>query len=153
MADLEKQFDQAMLQIYLRAKTEAKYPANVFFNMLNDRGGLATAKYLINTDTPSQGYTELHLAEAPRPHGRSDGDREQALASALHARGARKSEETPQGLPLHAQRVRRLFRRLSSVWLSAPSLRQKGNQRENFLYLIRCGIVESVPSRRFLSSS
>lgn len=26
-------------------------------------------------------------------------------------------------------------------------------QRENFLYLIRCGIVESVPRRRFLSSS
>ena len=26
-------------------------------------------------------------------------------------------------------------------------------QRENFLYLIRCGIVESVPSRRFLSAS
>jgi hypothetical protein len=25
--------------------------------------------------------------------------------------------------------------------------------RENFLYLIRCGIVESVPRRRFLSSS
>ena len=28
-----------------------------------------------------------------------------------------------------------------------------GNYRENFLYLIRCGIVESVPRRRFLSSS
>ena len=29
----------------------------------------------------------------------------------------------------------------------------RGDYRENFLYLIRCGIVESVPRRRFLSSS
>ena len=34
-----------------------------------------------------------------------------------------------------------------------PRAPVRGHQRENFLYLIRCGMVESVPSRRFLSSS
>jgi hypothetical protein len=37
----------------------------------------------------------------------------------------------------------------SSAW----SLYHKRRYRENFLYLIRCGIVESVPSRRILSCS
>ena len=60
MSDVIKQFDQAMLTIYLRAKSEAKYTASIFFNMLNSKGGLATAKYLINSDQPSDGYTHLY---------------------------------------------------------------------------------------------
>lgn len=44
--NLERQFDTAMMSIYQRAKTEAKYNASVFLGMLNDRGGLATARYL-----------------------------------------------------------------------------------------------------------
>ena len=36
---------------------------------------------------------------------------------------------------------------------TATGARSKCHVRANFLYLIRCGIVESVPSRRFLSSS
>jgi hypothetical protein len=60
MADIEKQFDEAMLTIYRRAKSEAKYTASIFFNMLSERGGLATAKYLINAKHPSDGYTHLH---------------------------------------------------------------------------------------------
>jgi hypothetical protein len=47
MSALVKQLDQAMLTIF-------------FFNMLNDRGGVATAEYLINSDTPSDGYTRLY---------------------------------------------------------------------------------------------
>jgi hypothetical protein len=60
MADLVKQFDQAMLTIYRRAKSEAKYNASIFFRMLNERGGLETAKYLINSESPSEGYTRLY---------------------------------------------------------------------------------------------
>jgi len=60
MADLEKQFDEAMLTIYRRAKSEAKYTASVFYRMLDERGGLATAKYLINAEKPSDGYTRLY---------------------------------------------------------------------------------------------
>ncbi|APO70126.1 hypothetical protein IE4872_PC00095 (plasmid) [Rhizobium gallicum] len=57
--DLERQFDGAMMAIYQRAKTEAKYNANVFLGMLSDRGGLATARYLINSASASEGYTNL----------------------------------------------------------------------------------------------
>jgi hypothetical protein len=58
--DLAEQFAAAMFSIYRRAKDEANYPANIFLGMLNDRGGLATAKYLINSPKPSDGYTALY---------------------------------------------------------------------------------------------
>jgi len=56
---LETAFDRAMKDIYVRAKSEAKYTASIFHRMLCDRGGLATAKQLINDSTPSEGYTAL----------------------------------------------------------------------------------------------
>jgi hypothetical protein len=56
MQDLSKQFDAAMLAIYQRAKSEVGYNATIFFRMLGDRGGLTTAKYLINSPKPSDGY-------------------------------------------------------------------------------------------------
>jgi hypothetical protein len=57
---LSKQFDAAMFEIYRRAKLEAGYKATIFLRMINDRGGLATAKYLVNSPTPSDGYTHLY---------------------------------------------------------------------------------------------
>lgn len=54
------QFDAAMFEIYRRAKLEADYKATIFLRMINDRGGIATAKYLINSPTPSDGYTHLY---------------------------------------------------------------------------------------------
>jgi hypothetical protein len=56
-----KQFDGAMFDIYQRAKSEAGYNATIFLGMLSDRGGLATAKFLINSPKESDGYTALHL--------------------------------------------------------------------------------------------
>lgn len=56
-------FDQAMFSIYRRAKDEAGYSATVFLGMLSDRGGLATAKTLINSSKPSDGYTALYERE------------------------------------------------------------------------------------------
>lgn len=58
---LEKEFDQQMLNIYQRAKSEAGYTAGAFFQMLERNGGLETARYLINTSKPSDGYTALYL--------------------------------------------------------------------------------------------
>lgn len=58
---LEKEFDQQMFSIYQRAKTEAGYTASAFFQMLERSGGLGTARYLINTSKPSDGYTALYL--------------------------------------------------------------------------------------------
>ena len=60
MQDPLKQFDGAMFEIYNRAKSEAGYNATIFLRMLGDRGGLATAKYLINSPKPSDGYTQLY---------------------------------------------------------------------------------------------
>lgn len=53
-------FDQAMFDIYRRAKDEAGYTASIFFGMISDRGGLPTAKTLINSPEPSDGYTALY---------------------------------------------------------------------------------------------
>lgn len=60
MADIRKEFDQAMFTIYQRAKSEANYNATIFLKMLSSRGGLDTAKYLINAERPSDGYTHLY---------------------------------------------------------------------------------------------
>jgi len=56
---LETQFHGAMITIYQRAKSEANYPATIFFRMVDERGGLSTAKYLINAPKVSDGYTAL----------------------------------------------------------------------------------------------
>jgi hypothetical protein len=60
MPDLTDQFNAAMFTIYRRAKDQADYPANIFLGMLSDRGGLATAKFRINSPKPSDGYTALY---------------------------------------------------------------------------------------------
>jgi hypothetical protein len=59
---LLKKFDQAMFDVYRRAKSEAKYNASVFLNMLTKDGGWLTAKSLINASRQSDGFTALHLA-------------------------------------------------------------------------------------------
>jgi hypothetical protein len=60
MSDLAKKFDDAMFGIYRRAKTEANYNATVFLRMLSERGGVSTARYLLNAPKPSDGYTHLY---------------------------------------------------------------------------------------------
>ena len=60
MPDIVQQFELAMVDVYNRAKFEAKYVATEFFRMIHERGGLPTAKYLINKSTPSDGYTALY---------------------------------------------------------------------------------------------
>src|SRR5260370_11589791 len=61
MQGLAEHFDGAMFDIYRRAKSEAGYAATNFLQMLSDRGGLDTAKYLINSPKESDGYTALCL--------------------------------------------------------------------------------------------
>jgi hypothetical protein len=60
MQNLEAQFEQAMFDIYRRAKAEAKYNANIFLQMVTTRGGVDTARYLINQLKPLDGYTHLY---------------------------------------------------------------------------------------------
>ena len=60
-SDLQRHFDLEMLNIYRRAKYKAGYTATRYFQMLNDHGGLETAKILINSATVSEGYTALYM--------------------------------------------------------------------------------------------
>lgn len=56
---LDLQFNEAMLDIYRKAKSEAKYNAIRFLQMVTDHGGTETAHILINSPTVSEGYTAL----------------------------------------------------------------------------------------------
>lgn len=58
---LENEFDEAMHNIYVTAVREAKYTPHEFHRMLLNRGGVATARDLINRAKPSDGYTNLYL--------------------------------------------------------------------------------------------
>jgi len=60
LKELELKFDEAMFEIYRRAKAEAKYNATIFLQMLTDNRGRRTAKTLINAARPSDGYTALY---------------------------------------------------------------------------------------------
>lgn len=57
--DLEREFDAAMMNIYVRALREADYPAHRYHQMLCEHGGLETAKRLVNAPNVSEGYTAL----------------------------------------------------------------------------------------------
>lgn len=78
MGGLETQFDHEMFEVYRRAKDEAGYNATIFLQMLTDNKGLRTAKTLINSSKPSDGYTALYM------RGRLDLTVE-ALMSAMNA--------------------------------------------------------------------
>jgi len=59
VTDLEKRFNDAMLTVYQRAKSEAGYNATRFLGMLVEMGGYGTARKLIHAESVSQGYTAL----------------------------------------------------------------------------------------------
>lgn len=58
-SDLELQFHERMRQVYDQAKEECGYTATRFIQMLNEQGGLMTAKRLINSPNYSEGLTRL----------------------------------------------------------------------------------------------
>lgn len=56
---LEIDFHKEMLTIYRRAKDECGYNATRFLQMVANDGGLKTARKLLATNEPSDGFTEL----------------------------------------------------------------------------------------------
>lgn len=56
---LERRFGEALMDVFRRAKTEAKYHATQFHQMLIDHGGLETARILLHKNEVSTGYTAL----------------------------------------------------------------------------------------------
>ncbi len=59
--ELKRLFHKDMVNIYFRAKRECHYNAERFFQMVDQRGGLETAKDLISRDEVSEGFTNLYL--------------------------------------------------------------------------------------------
>ena len=61
-SQIERQFHQAMLDIYESARhLKPPYYATLFLQMVNERGGKSAADALLATDQPSYGFTELFL--------------------------------------------------------------------------------------------
>lgn len=56
--DLEARFHEEMLRIYDQATTFGYYPT-YFLRMVNDHGGLQSAKILLDKDAPSYGFERL----------------------------------------------------------------------------------------------
>ena len=63
MADeaLLAKFDEEMLSIYERARSQADYNATRFLQMLHEHRGLGTARILLHSPNVSEGYTALYL--------------------------------------------------------------------------------------------
>lgn len=59
LTELEKKFDQAMIDLYQTAIDECNYRATRFLQMVLEHGGLATARMLLTTKIPSEGFTRL----------------------------------------------------------------------------------------------
>lgn len=57
--ELQREFGAAMRNIYSRAKSEAGYNATYFLQMLSEIGPLETARRLVMSTQPSQGFTAL----------------------------------------------------------------------------------------------
>ncbi len=58
---LEADFNEAMIDVYRRAKIECNYNAMYFLRMIGERGGLRAAKDLLDSPAVSSGFTELYL--------------------------------------------------------------------------------------------
>ena len=56
---LEIEFHNDMIDIYRKAKEECGYNATRFLQMVSNEGGLKTARKLLATAEPSDGFTEL----------------------------------------------------------------------------------------------
>ena len=59
MDDPERRFNRAMVSIYETAKRELGYNATRFVQMISEQGGLTTAKQLLWSSAPSEGFTTL----------------------------------------------------------------------------------------------
>lgn len=58
-AKLEDRFHEEMLDVYHRAKTECKYNANRFLQMVSESGGFVAARTLLASPTVSEGFAAL----------------------------------------------------------------------------------------------
>ncbi len=106
MPDVELRFHKAMVAIYETAKRDLGYNATRFLQMVSEQGGLATARQLLWSDQPSDGFTtlwqhhrldltvEAHVLKSEFETLFTDADRHQARAR-LEAYGWREQRADP----------------------------------------------------------
>ena len=58
--DVRAEFERAMKDVYVRAKSEANYTASYFVGMLSNYGGLGTAQRLLASTEVSSGFAALY---------------------------------------------------------------------------------------------
>ena len=93
--DVRAEFERAMKDVYVRAKSEANYTATYFVGMLSDYGGLGTAQRLLAS---TQASTRLHRplrAWSPGSHCRG-ARREARVCGPVHGRGDRYRAPAPR---------------------------------------------------------
>ena len=56
---MNKNFDDAMMDVYLRARNECGYNATRYLQMLHEHRGLETARILLHASNVSEGYVAL----------------------------------------------------------------------------------------------
>jgi hypothetical protein len=56
---MDKSFDDAMMDVYLRARNECGYNATRYLQMLHEHRGLETARILLHASNVSEGYVAL----------------------------------------------------------------------------------------------
>ena len=56
---LSREFGDAMMGLYVRARDEADYNATRYLTMLTEHGGIETARLLLNSNRGADGYTAL----------------------------------------------------------------------------------------------
>jgi hypothetical protein len=59
--DLTREFDNAMIEIYRRSRSEAGYNASRFLQMITENGGLGAARTLLSSSQVSEGFTQLWM--------------------------------------------------------------------------------------------
>ncbi|OCZ54242.1 hypothetical protein [Dehalobacter sp. TeCB1] len=59
MKNLQQQFNDAMIDIYQRAKKECKYNASRFLQVVTDKGGVDAAHSLIQKEGGTEGFIKL----------------------------------------------------------------------------------------------
>ena len=59
MSEVEKRFEQAMIDIYYKARQECDYAPNRFLQMIYEYGGIAAAKRLLEYDQLHEGLIRL----------------------------------------------------------------------------------------------
>ncbi len=56
---LEDEFNERMQQVHRDGKREGRYSAPLFLDMLKEKGGLETARWLIHSPSVAPGFTAL----------------------------------------------------------------------------------------------